>query len=334
MVTAVGLTAATTCAAVRAGISRFKETDFLIGDEGITGATVPLGDPVTDEEKLLEMATRAAAECLNNAGELPPKLPIVLCLPELHRPGRIFESDRKFLVRLRRRLELPERSPISPGIVTSGSAGGAQALLDASEHLSEEHPACLVVGVDSYLTADTLTSYNEQRRLKTETHSDGFMPGEAAAAVLVRRPSDSEGSLVCLGIGQGTEPASIGSGEPFRAEGMSQAIRAAFATSGRTYEDVDFRIADVNGEQYGFRETSLALTRTMRVRKSVFPLWYPADCVGEIGAAWVPLVLGVALTATRRGYADGPGMICQFSSDGMERAAMVLVSNGRGSRDA
>jgi hypothetical protein len=32
----------------------------------------------------------------------------------------------------------------------------------------------------------------------------------------------------------------------------------------------------------------------------------------------------MALTAAQKGYAPGPGVLCHFSNDGPERAAMIL----------
>jgi 3-oxoacyl-[acyl-carrier-protein] synthase-1 len=92
---------------------------------------------------------------------------------------------------------------------------------------------------------------------------------------------------------------------------------------------VDYRITDSNGEQYWFKEAALALTRTLRVRKERFEIWHPADCIGDVGAAVVPCILGIALAAARKSYAPGRGSLCHFSGDGSERFALVLSSGGR-----
>ena len=66
------------------------------------------------------------------------------------------------------------------------------------------------------------------------------------------------------------------------------------------------------------------MTRTLRVRKEEFDIWHPADCIGEVGAAIVPVVLAVALAAARKNYAPGPGALCHFAGDNSERAAVIL----------
>jgi 3-oxoacyl-[acyl-carrier-protein] synthase-1 len=52
--------------------------------------------------------------------------------------------------------------------------------------------------------------------------------------------------------------------------------------------DFDYRIADISGEQYYFKEAALALARTLRRRKPEFDLWHPANMLEKPGhwPAW------------------------------------------------
>ena len=109
------------------------------------------------------------------------------------------------------------------------------------------------------------------------------------------------------GLGFGREQATVDSEEPLRADGLVQAIRAACEEAGLGVHDLDFRITDLNGEQYGFKEATLALSRTMRKVKPAFDIWHPANSVGDVGSAIGPCVLGLALSAFVKGYAPGPG---------------------------
>ena len=108
-----------------------------------------------------------------------------------------------------------------------------------------------------------------------------------------------------------------------------QAGKAAFADAECGFEQVDYRLTDANGEQYWFKEAALAMTRSMRVRKENFYLWHVADCIGETGAAAVPLSLGHALAASRKQYAPGPGALCHFGTDAGERMVLVLRAEER-----
>jgi 3-oxoacyl-[acyl-carrier-protein] synthase-1 len=130
--------------------------------------------------------------------------------------------------------------------------------------------------------------------------------------------------LVCLGVGLARETATIESDLPLRADGMVLAVKNAMAESGVTVADTDYRLTDLNCEQYGFREAVLTLGRTLRVIKEEHDIWHPADCIGEVGAAIGPCVLGIALTAARKGYAPGPGVLCHFANDDGERAVLML----------
>ena len=102
--------------------------------------------------------------------------------------------------------------------------------------------------------------------------------------------------------------------------------RAALEDGGIGYESLDYRLTDISGGQYAFKEAALALLRTMQVRKEAFTLWHPADCIGEVGAAIVPCVLAVAAAAHTRRYAPGPGVLCHFANDDGRRAALTLLA--------
>jgi 3-oxoacyl-[acyl-carrier-protein] synthase-1 len=192
----------------------------------------------------------------------------------------------------------------------------------------------VVVGVDSFHHAETLAAYHARRELVTARNADGFLPGEAAGAVLMTAPAANAGSLRCLGMGWGTEPSDRDRSLPLRADGLAAAVRSALAASRCSYEQLDYRISDLTGGQRAFKEAALVLTRTMRVKKEFFDIWHPADCIGRVGAASLPIMLGVALAAARRGYAPGPGVLCQVGDEDGARAALVLRAADRAPRAA
>jgi 3-oxoacyl-[acyl-carrier-protein] synthase I len=194
-------------------------------------------------------------------------------------------------------------------------------------------PCCLVAGVDSFLVGPTLAAYESKHRLLTTSNSNGFIPGEAGAAVLLG-PAGASGrpELRCVAVGFGRERATVESGEPLRADGLVEAYRAMRSDGGVTLDDADYRYTDCNGEQYGFKNDRLAFHRVVRKMKERFDHLHPADSIGEIGAAVGPCVLGLALAAARKGYAPGngvdaapgKGVLCHFSNDEGDRAAMLL----------
>jgi 3-oxoacyl-[acyl-carrier-protein] synthase-1 len=334
MVTGVGLNAPASCAAIRCAIDNFSETRFMDkGGEWIIGSQVSLEQPWRGLPKLVHMAAPAIRECLAQGGHVrPEQIPLLLCVAEKERPGRLEGLDDQLIRDVQ--AELGVRFHPRSAVIARGRVGGALAMQLAAQLVHEERlPLCLIAGVDTYLVAPTLAAYEAKSRLLTSQNSNGFIPGEAAAAVLVGlppavSPPSSVPSLLCLGIGKGVENATIDSEEPLRGDGLVQAFKAAFADAGCAIGDLDYRITDANGEQYWFKEGTLALDRTLRNRKELFEIWHPADCIGEVGAAVGPCTMGIALQAARKRYAFGRGPLCHFASDDSERLALVLNSGG------
>jgi 3-oxoacyl-[acyl-carrier-protein] synthase I len=328
MVTGVGFSAAASCAAIRVGITGFVETKFMFGGEWIYGCPVPFEVPWRGREKLLQMVTLAIKECCDGVDNYQSReVPLILCVAETGRPGRFADLDQSFLDEVQKRLDLCFHD--LSALIAEGRIGGAKAVAMASKLIADGRPYCIVAGVDALLITETLAHLNEKRRLLTADNSDGFIPGEAAAAVLLGpKEKGFEPQLVCLGFGDGFEKVNVYSEEPLHADGLSDAIKAALADAGKTFKDLDYRITDVSGEEYAFREASLALSRSMRILKPEFDIWHPADCIGEVGAAIVPCILGVALTAARKEYAPGKGVLCHFSGDFGDRAALVAQYQG------
>lgn len=324
MVTPVGFSATASCAAMRAGIDGADETRFMFDGQWLTGCPVPFEENYRGREKLLQMATGAIRECLDAAGDTPShEIPLLLCLAEPERPGGFTMADASILDEVQERLGL--RFHAESKAIARGRMGGVEALELADAFLKARAPLVILAGIDSFLNTATLSVYHSLGRLKTEENSDGFIPGEAGAAALLGAAGRSGGpELCCLGTGWGKEPAFIGSEKPLRADGLVQAVRQALQDSGCTYKDLDFRVTDISGEQYGFKEAALALTRTLRERKDEFDIWHPAEYIGEAGAAIVPVILGTAQAAAQKGYAPGPGILCHVAADGQDRAAFIL----------
>ncbi len=326
MVTGVGLSAPASCAAMRCAIDSFSETRYMDGGgEWIIGSQAPLEGWPCGMARLVQMVVPAIRECLAGVEEVPPQeIPLLLCVAEKDRPGRPNGLDEELIDEVQAELgfTLHPRSTI----IAQGRVGGVLALQRARDLIQlERAPLCLIAGVDSFLAAPTLAAFEDGNRLLTSQNSNGFIPGEAGAAVAVAPGREQpQQELLCLGIGLGTEKATVDSELPLRADGMAEAILAAIDDARCGYEKLDYRICDANGEQYRFKEASLALARTMRILKCVHELWHVADCIGEIGAAVVPCSLGVARAAAAKGYAPGKGVLCHFGNDDGARAALVL----------
>ena len=259
MISGVGLDSPSSCAAMRCAIDGFAETRFMDrGGEWIVGSAAPLDPPVRGREKIVRMAAAAIGECLAAAEVAAAEIPLLLCVAEEDRPGRLYGLDDTLLNDLAKQLGVPRNA--DSAVIALGRVGGAQAIRRARELIDAGYPGCIVAGADSFLIAGTLAAMEENRRLLTSENSDGFIPGEAGAAVLLGPGKEqSQQELLCLGIGFGTEKATVDSGEPLRADGMAEAVLAAIADSKCDYDKLDYRISDANGEQYRFKEAYLSL---------------------------------------------------------------------------
>lgn len=332
MMTGVGLTAPATCAAIRCAIDNFQETRFIDkGGEWILGCEVPLDQPWRGPAKLAKLLAGALRETLDLVPDAEAAdIPLLLCVAEQDRPGRLDGLSNSLYDAMTRELDASFHRDSQ--MFAQGRVGGAMALHRARQLLTqpkEPHQHVIVAGVDSFLIGPTLAAYQERDRLLTADNSNGFIPGEAAGAVLLGLPDAAKaGDLICLGMGFAREEATVESEEPLRADGLSEAIKAALAEAGLDLAEFDFRLTDLSGEQYGFKEATLALGRVLRKRKEEFDIWHPADCIGEVGAAALPCMLAVALYAARKGYAPGPGVLCHLGNDDGKRAALVVRQAG------
>jgi 3-oxoacyl-[acyl-carrier-protein] synthase-1 len=325
LVTSVGLSAPAACAAIRAALTNHSETQFIdASGEPMLAAQVPLEQPWRGRERLTRMLAMCINEVLVSVESAAPPIPLLLCVAERQRPGRQPGLDDDLFRELSDRLDVHFDSQQS-SVIAYGRVAVSVALARARSLLYEKGAErVLIAATDSLLQWPTLAVYQEQRRLLADGNSNGFIPGEAAGALIVAKPSRTESNVSCIGLGFGEERAPIDSEEPLRGDGLATAIKTALGEAGCGMHELDFRIADITGEQYYFKEASLAMSRTLRQRKTEFDIWHPTDCVGEIGAAIGAVALAVALAAFRKGYAPGPAAIFHSGNDAGQRAAVIL----------
>jgi 3-oxoacyl-[acyl-carrier-protein] synthase I len=328
LVTSVGLTAPTACAAIRAKITNPCETRFIDSNgQWIMAHEVPLEQPWRGLSKLTRMAAMAIEECMEDVPqEAWRQIPLLLCVAEHDRPGRLAGLDDQLFIDIQQLLGA--NFSLDSSIVAHGRASMAVALAAADKLLLQKKcTLVLIAAADSLLTWTTLSVYEKADRLLTEKNSNGFMPGEAGGAVLLGLPR-SKSELRCTGIGFAFEKSNLESGEPLRADGMATAIKQALTDADHQMHDMDYRITDISGEQYYFKEAALAVSRIMRKRREDFDIWHPAECTGETGAASGLAMLAVTDAACRMGYTMGSRIIAHMANDSGQRAAAILEFSG------
>lgn len=327
MVTAVGLDAPSSCAAMRARLDGFQETRFLaLGGNWLVGAPVPLPRAWLGEKRLAHMAAAAICEAFAPVPEARGSAALILCLAEEDRPGRLSTDPSRLTARI---AEITGFAFPHTLVVARGRPSGHAALDQARRLLSDRTSSYVMIcGVDSYLTGRTISHYIAEHRLLTPDNPNGFVPGEAASAILCARPG-SGGSLRVAGLGLAREPAYIYNKEdlPFRADGMTSAYQAAFAEAGCRHSDIVLKIGDLPSESFWFKQTALAMMRTQRELTDVQPIWAVAASLGNIGAAAVPLMLGWAFTAGQKRYGPKGRFLVEASADDGAAGALVALAS-------
>jgi 3-oxoacyl-[acyl-carrier-protein] synthase I len=328
MVTAVGFNSPMSCSAMRGGIRNVNKANLWDRESGefINAGKVYLPQWWVGLGKLAELVAPAVHECLVAAQPLSPtSIPILLGIASPDRPFRFAGLEEQILQETECRLgfQFHPRSRV----IARDHVSVVVALQEAQQIIGRGQAAnCIVAAVDSFLQQDLVEYYLAQRRILTPVNSNGFSPGEAGSAMLVSPTERSPaGALEIVGMGMANEKATIESEEPLRGDGLAQAVGMALDAAGLAIEDVDYRITDLNGEHYKFKEMVFAMMRYQRrSRSKLFDLWHPIEYLGEVGAAIGPIALGVALDAGEKGYGIGPKVLCTFGNDNGERAALIV----------
>jgi len=342
MVTPVGASAAQTAASVRAGIARLAESYVAdrFGEPLVMGLVdleqlPPLVDQLEEREisirhqRLARLGAVALREALVSTPHDP--VPLLLGLPEPR--GEARHPIGSEMIEM-----LATQSGLAFDLSCSaayplGRAAGLVALDEALALLDRGRaPAVLVGAVDSYLDVRLLEALDGEGRLRSGEPSDGFVPGEGAAFLLLAparrgRGHGSPALARVAGVGRGHEAGHLYSSEPHRGDGLAAAFRAALdaGAQGDPPARVACIYAGLNGESYWGKESGVAQVRCAEGLGDPIRIEHPADCCGDAGAALGPLMLGLAALDLARGRVDGPCLVWTGSDRG-QRVAALLTS--------
>ena len=339
--TPVGRCAASSAAAVRAGISVFQAHPAMIDTAG-EPMTVACADWIDlqqpFEQRLQALLLPAVAEVLEAvAMPMQRRLPIelarcalALAMPAA-RPGLEAGLAQRLLESLCGHCEDTFQAA---ACFEAGHAAGLLGLRAAASKLARgELDACVLAGVDSYLhplTLEWLESCDQLHGAGVQNNAWGFVPGEAAGALLLTGWHKAQALglpilAVVLGTGQAVEANRIKTRTVCIGKGLTQAVQdtlAALPAGGRV-SDI---YCDMNGEPYRADEYGFTCTRSAHCFVSASDFVAPADCWGDVGAAGGVLHAVLATVAGRKGYAKGPLSLLWASSEGGERAAALVAT--------
>jgi 3-oxoacyl-[acyl-carrier-protein] synthase I len=329
--TPLGFDAASSAAAVRAGISCIQDHPYMIdrfGKPMKVTRDAEMDPELAGPERLVEIALHAALEALRPLKESVADAEVSLLLATGEpRPGQDGEFAAQVSSGLRRRLAQDVRLE-GGGSHAGGHAGGLVAMHHAAKILREGRARfCLVGGVDSYLEPETLEWLDLQEQLHSEGNIYGFCPGEAAGFCLMTTLATArEYRLVPLlqfvGSAIASEDKRIKTQDVVLGEGLGAAFRTLFENA--PPDPVDRIICDMNGERYRGNEYGFATLRNPGRYRDEAAFEAPADCWGDVGAASGPLFVSLVTEAQARGYQRGPLTLIWGSSEGGARAAALL----------
>ncbi len=208
--------------------------------------------------------------------------------------------------------------------IAKGRAGFMEAL-DATFNYFRTTGAdyALMGGVDSFYDLRTLGILHEQNRLSGDDIADGFVPGEAAAFLLVVSPRAKQRLqkrplLKLHNPGLAYETGHLLGNLPYRAQALAGAVADALKNCD---EQVRRIFSSENGESHYTSEISLAVLRNHQKLITDCPIHRPAECFGDLGAAFPFAAIGLASVDIH----DCSGItLVTASSDGGLRGAVAL----------
>jgi 3-oxoacyl-[acyl-carrier-protein] synthase-1 len=333
--TPVGLTAESSAAAVRAGVSRVTEHPFLVDLRGdlVRAALDGRLDPdLLGVPRMCALGRSALSELARKLESAFPlfqrDLDVFVGLPE-PRAGFSKHDARELVAALSRSGGLPDSARFSTSM--AGHAAALDGLREAAAQIAAgRRDLCVVGGVDSYLEPDTLLQLDSRGQLAGEGVRSGFPPGEAACFVALASDRAVQtarlSSLARVREASSTREARVlGGNDVNRADGLTEALAHVGRALAETQEQVDDIYCDVNGERYRTEEWGFALLRTGELWRDPSVYRTGVSSWGDVGAASGSLLVNLAVQAGVRGYASGPLAMIWASSLGGLRSAVLLT---------
>ena len=330
-VTPLGLDIDSTAAALRAQLSASAESENFdkSGEPSLFVFVEPLNTSKTGMDRMIELGGVALLQVLGKIETLKleyDQIPIFWGLPE-PRPG--IEKIYTFLDQFAEFFDIKSK-PAHWQAFHDGHAAGLLGLSAAIEFItSGKADLCIVGGVDSYWHPETLAWLDRAGRLKSDVNLDGFIPGEAAAFVLVasNRAVNSFGlasQAELLKVADAVEPYPFTSQGICIGQGLTAVLHGVLDLGTGTAPIADWVICDLNGESYRASEWGYAYLRSGDLHRDPLEIWHPADSIGDIGAASGAMFVSLAMNALMHKFGRGSRPLIWTSADHGPRSAALL----------
>lgn len=343
LVTSIGHHAPQTVTSIRAGITRFVEVpqyEPIVRDPAVYFSEPLIATPatyITDGlagiERLFALSVPALQEALTDAKLKDSDLKDTMLFvaggqrPDIKAGSRLATvfvprlASRVSKVSFRRFVYFP-----------NGTAGFLLALQQGMDLLKQGACThCVIGGVDSWLDLETLSWLDNLRRLKSETNVDAFVPGEAAAFVVVELQSYAlqrgvEAYAQCGEVIVAEEKHTIWAETVCTAEALSHCLKYVVNDLVKRGKSQDAILCDLNGESYRSTEWGYATTKVFRDNCPAPTIMiHPSDCLGDVGAAIGGILVSLVAFSMKLNYVDWNAALIWCSSDDGERAASSVL---------
>jgi 3-oxoacyl-[acyl-carrier-protein] synthase I len=320
-VTAAGPNAARTMGAIHARIQLFGDTK-VTGPAGdpITGALTPLRLKPSKLERVAGLGLLALADCTATTPPSQLASPIIVCAAETADLGG---PEATLLEAIITGAPFPVDRARSH-IIARGKDALPEALtLVARMFAAREAAGCYLVGTDSLIAPTRLRRLARAGLVADGINSDGFIPGEGAAALLLVPHADRATKALIAGIGSARD-AGLAKGEAATGQAIGQALDQALADAHLKPAQLSAAVHDLAGQYALFEELALAAARPPLASLPALKTIRPAIATGEIGAASGVLALAAAAFFLEREVVRD-AVAALFTSPGPSRSAAILV---------
>jgi 3-oxoacyl-[acyl-carrier-protein] synthase-1 len=213
---------------------------------------------------------------------------------------------------------------------------GPVALLPAAIRALETRRTNVVVlgGAHSDFDPRAIAALEASDRLFTPENLDARIPGETAAFLVLMRDTEALRRRLCplariLGVGTGQERARPDNDDPAcEALGLTAAVHQATEPLVRKGWTAGWMLTDLTCEMRRLNEWQSVFVRAQKVLGRPYVIDSPAQRIGYLGAAAMPLFVAIASMAWKHGYAPSDLVLAMVGTDGGARAAMVLGKDG------
>jgi len=341
-VTSMGLSAFETAFVYRAqgtGLRLSALVDPETGEALLVGGVPTLDPTLVGAERVVELGKLALDDLwADGASALSGRrLHLWLCLDEWlterDEQGVVPSVEVSRLLRIHARGRFGEHLQVH--VCALGAASPGRILDDALGELERgECEGVILGGVHSDQCPARIAQLSQQKRLYSSDNSDGVLPGEAAGFVTLleatgarRMGVSARAQLIALGTGYDkARPDNHESA--FQAAGLTLAVRRATEELRAHGQRAGWQFNDLACEGYRLSEWISVMTRTQAVWEEPQVSEAPAQRLGNLGAATVPVQLALATEAWRRGYAPHARVLCFAGSDDGFRVALRVEAAG------